>query len=38
MVGCYGNPDMLTPNLDRMAQEGIKFENAYCWQPVYVRK
>ncbi|MHA1915570.1 MAG: sulfatase-like hydrolase/transferase [Promethearchaeota archaeon] len=34
MVGCYGNPNMLTPNLDQMAQEGIKFENAYCCQPV----
>jgi uncharacterized sulfatase len=34
MVGCYGNPEMLTPNLDKMAKEGIKFENAYCCQPV----
>jgi uncharacterized sulfatase len=34
MVGCYGNPNMLTPELDKMAQEGIKFENAYCCQPI----
>ncbi|MHA2394696.1 MAG: sulfatase-like hydrolase/transferase [Promethearchaeota archaeon] len=34
MVGCYGNPDMLTPNLDKLAREGIRFEHAYCCQPV----
>lgn len=34
MLGCYGNERMITPNLDRMAEEGIKFENAYSCQPV----
>ena len=34
MVGCYGNPDMKTPNLDRLASEGIRFERAYTCQPV----
>lgn len=34
MVGCYGNADMKTPNLDRLAAEGIRFERAYCCQPV----
>lgn len=34
MVGCYGNPDMKTPNLDKMANEGIRYENAYTCQPV----
>ena len=29
MVGCYGNEKMKTPNLDRLAQEGIRYENAY---------
>jgi uncharacterized sulfatase len=34
MVGCYGNPDMHTPNLDRLASEGVRFERAYTCQPV----
>ena len=34
MVGCYGNPNMKTPNLDRLAEEGIRYENAYTCQPV----
>ncbi|MCA1748402.1 MAG: sulfatase [Parasphingopyxis sp.] len=27
-LGCYGNPDVQTPNLDRLAAEGIVFDNA----------
>lgn len=34
MVGCYGNERMITPNLDRLAAEGIRYENAYSCQPV----
>ena len=34
MVGCYGNKKMITPNLDALAQEGIRYENAYTCQPV----
>lgn len=34
MVGCYGYPDMKTPNLDQLASEGIRFEKAYTTQPV----
>lgn len=34
MVGCYGNKDMKTPNLDKLSEEGILFENAYTAQPV----
>jgi uncharacterized sulfatase len=34
MVGCYGNPEMQTPNLDRLAAGGVRFEKAYTCQPV----
>ena len=33
-LGCYGNPFVETPNLDRLAQEGILFEHAYSQSPV----
>jgi len=32
--GCYGQPLEVTPNLDRMAQEGVRFEHAFTCQPV----
>jgi arylsulfatase A-like enzyme len=32
--GCYGQELPITPNLDRMAAEGVKFENAFTCQPV----
>ncbi|MFV0422056.1 sulfatase [Oleidesulfovibrio sp.] len=28
-LGCYGNSEVKTPNLDRFAEEGFLFENAY---------
>lgn len=34
MLGCYGDERMKTPNLDRLAKEGIRYEQAYCAQPV----
>lgn len=34
IVGCYGRPEMRTPNIDRLAGEGIRFENAYTTCPV----
>jgi len=33
-VGCYGATGFLTPNLDRMASEGMRFTNFYSAQPV----
>ena len=27
-MGCAGNPNAATPNLDRMAREGVRFINA----------
>ncbi len=32
--GCYGQPLNITPNLDKLASEGVKFENAFSPQPV----
>ena len=32
-LGCYGNPDVQTPNLDHFAQQGVKFTRAYCASP-----
>ena len=29
MLGCYGNERMITPNLDRLAREGIRYDKAY---------
>jgi arylsulfatase A-like enzyme len=33
-VGAYGSPMDLTPNIDRMAKEGVKFERAFTCNPV----
>ncbi len=33
-LGCYGQELPLTPNLDRMAAEGVRFEGAFTCQPV----
>ncbi|MBX6313358.1 MAG: sulfatase-like hydrolase/transferase, partial [Isosphaeraceae bacterium] len=32
-VGCYGNPDIRTPNLDRLAAQGMRFDRAYVACP-----
>lgn len=33
-VGCFGAPDIETPNLDKMAQDGIKLTDFYAAQAV----
>src|SRR5436853_5202729 len=29
-VSCYGRPDLSTPNIDRLAAEGLRFTQAYA--------
>lgn len=33
-LGCYGNEDVSSPHLDRLAAEGTLFRKAYCQQAV----
>ncbi len=33
-VGCFGNTFFETPNIDRLASEGMRFTNAYAACPV----
>ena len=30
MLGCYGNPDIKTPHIDRLASEGVRFTRAFA--------
>ena len=32
-LGCYGNTDMNTPHLDKLASEGVRFNHAYTNAP-----
>lgn len=32
--GCYGNTDIRTPNVDRLAAEGVRFSRAYVTAPI----
>jgi arylsulfatase A-like enzyme len=34
MLGCYGNREVHTPNIDRLAQTGTRFLNHYACAPV----
>ena len=36
VTGCYGDPLVATPNLDRLAANGARFENVYCPSPICV--
>lgn len=33
-LGCQGNPDVRTPNLDRLASQGVLFRNTFANTPV----
>lgn len=33
-LSCYGAPVVKTPNLDRLAKEGVRFDNAFCASPI----
>ena len=32
-LGCYGNPDLKTPHMDRLAKEGVRFNQAFTAAP-----
>jgi len=33
-LSCYGNQVLQTPNIDKIADDGVRFNNAYCANPM----
>ena len=33
-LGCYGSPTAITPNIDKLASEGVQFNKAYTQQAI----
>jgi arylsulfatase A-like enzyme len=34
VLGCYGNDLIQTPTIDRLAANGVRFDNAFCEVPI----
>ena len=42
ILGSYGNPDVKTPNIDRLAEEGVRFTSTFAvqlaWRGIHAEK